>query len=52
MSTLLWDLMMQFEPQSRKDLPDNYKEKYIKAQLDTYKKFNLEYETSVIRKTE
>ena len=50
MSTLLWDLMMQFESQKRADLPTDYKEKYIKEQLDTYKKFNLEYETSVIRK--
>ena len=49
MSTLLWDLMMQFEPQKRADLPTGYKEKYIKEQLDTYKNFDLEYETSVIR---
>lgn len=51
MSTLLWELMCLFEPMKRATFPNNYEEQFIKEQLATYKKLDLQYETSVIRKS-
>ncbi|MBP3939231.1 MAG: 1-acyl-sn-glycerol-3-phosphate acyltransferase [Clostridia bacterium] len=49
MSTLLWKSMCLFEPMKREMLPNDYEEQFIKEQLQTYKKLDLQYEKSVIR---
>lgn len=51
MSTLLWETMCLFKPLDRATLPNNYEKQFIKEQHDTYKKLDLQYETSVIRNT-
>mgnify|MGYP006394162459 CR=1 FL=1 len=52
MATLLWESMCLFKPIKRSDLPENYAESFVKEQLATYKKLDLQYETSVIRNTD
>lgn len=49
MATLLYESMCLFKPIKRSDLPENYAESFVKEQLATYKKLDLQYETSVIR---
>lgn len=50
MSTMMWDLMLNCKTERRDSIPPEYERIYIEKQLVTYKKFDLEYETSVIRK--
>lgn len=52
MATLLWDLMIKVRITARESLPEDPTDSYIQAQLSTYKKFDLAYETSVILKTQ
>ena len=49
MASLLWETRCLFEPMSRGCWPDNYGEQYVKEQLATYKRLDLQYETSVVR---
>lgn len=51
MATLVWDLISYIKPVCRSNLPEGYAETYVKLQLDTYRKLDLQYETSVIRST-
>lgn len=50
MATMKWDLIHMLPSLSRNDLPDDYFETYVQSCLDGYRRFDLEYETSVIRK--
>ena len=49
-TTLLWETMISFAPLNRSDIPNNFSDSFIEEQLSTYKKLDLQYETSVIRK--
>lgn len=50
MATMKWDLIHMLPPLKREKLLDNYFEIYVQSCLDGYRRFDLEYETSVIRK--
>ena len=50
MSTLLWNLMDWLPHEQRSSIPDDYYQQFLEKQLSTFKKFDLEYESSVIRK--
>lgn len=50
MATMKWDLIHMLPSLSRNDLQDDYFETYVQSCLDGYRRFDFEYETSVIRK--
>ena len=50
MSTMMWELL-ELDPVCKRDnISDDYYDKWLEMQLNTYKKLDLEYETSVIIK--
>jgi len=50
MATMKWELISMLPSVSRANLHDDYYEKYVQTCLDGYRRFDLEYESSIIRK--